>query len=928
MATVQKSNKINFYKFVPVKQVTSTAGAKDSSNIALTKAINTNTQAINNLGSTVNSLTKIAVDLKKAMLLQLDARQRKDFEPSYTSPKKSKGTVVKKISTQALKTPGFLENLFNLFGSLLKAAIVIPALQWLADPANQKKVEDVIDVLGKVFKFIAGWAKFGIVNTIEGLYDLLKEDATWEERLGGFLQGIVGFGSLLIGIRWLKNPTKIVTDFASALNFLRKNVQNFLSRRRRNPLRRRAAGGPVPHRSAGGWIRGPQSGYKVSLDGGRSTSFIGHGTEYVARKSNGGAFVVPFNTPATKRQPHLTQRRLGEARSQGYQLPGFSQGGKYLEEVKKRDGTSGDSKNKKIYLHWSGAGHNNTSPYKGNGYNTYIKGPGGQPVSVSKYGSGWPGHTYMKNGRNAAGIGLSAMLDYDKYGPNSWGPHAPTDAQYKGMAKEAAALATNWGWKPSDITDQRVRTHAEEYRDFPNLYRRHVSTDFRWDLSMLKPGQPAYSGGPKMREMIKREMTRFGPNTGSGDPPSDHTPGSNKKWNMGLGILDAVTGNLFNFDGVPTSSSSSSSSTSGGGAQRDGSGGDEKASSHNAHGFGALLDMIGKHESDSSGGYDAVNQIGIMGGHGVEGYSGPFSKMKQHNGKKLTSLTVGQVMDLQAPRSGMSDAEWIKQGRLHATGRYQIIGPTLKGLVDKGVVKRSDLYNEATQNKLGVELIKGRGRNAAALKSEWIGLKEETAGAILAAWDANGAKTSGGHSAASGGYSASGSGSGSYSSSGGGAAETRQTSPVNAFLGRFDPKRASASAESIYGDKAYSSSGMLPGEKEKAETLKKITEDRNDARQQINTKTQEIIRTALDAVAENNGANQQMVQQAAAQIQNLLARSQSSPQPQFVPTGGGGGGISGSGLGRAIGGSTGAAIGGTTAAVLNSFNNPLKGIFR
>ena len=37
----------------------------------------------------------------------------------------------------------------------------------------------------------------------------------------------------------------------------------------------------------GGWIQGPQSGYPVSLDGGRSVSFIGHGTEYVAQRSAG-----------------------------------------------------------------------------------------------------------------------------------------------------------------------------------------------------------------------------------------------------------------------------------------------------------------------------------------------------------------------------------------------------------------------------------------------------------------------------------------------------------------------------------------------------------------------------------------------------------------------------------------------------------------
>ena len=46
---------------------------------------------------------------------------------------------------------------------------------------------------------------------------------------------------------------------------------------------------------------------------GRSTAFIGHGREYVARKSDGEAFVVPLNTPGTKTQPHLTEKRMGEA---------------------------------------------------------------------------------------------------------------------------------------------------------------------------------------------------------------------------------------------------------------------------------------------------------------------------------------------------------------------------------------------------------------------------------------------------------------------------------------------------------------------------------------------------------------------------------------------------------------------------------------
>jgi len=88
-----------------------------------------------------------------------------------------------------------------------------------------------------------------------------------------------------------------------------------------------------PKMAAGGWITGPQSGYPVSLDGGRSTSFIGHGTEYVAQKKTGGAFVVPYDTPATRGNAGLTGRRTQEAANKGFSIPGFSAGG-LLQDMK------------------------------------------------------------------------------------------------------------------------------------------------------------------------------------------------------------------------------------------------------------------------------------------------------------------------------------------------------------------------------------------------------------------------------------------------------------------------------------------------------------------------------------------------------------------------------------------------------------------
>jgi hypothetical protein len=88
----------------------------------------------------------------------------------------------------------------------------------------------------------------------------------------------------------------------------------------------------TPKRAAGGWISGPMSGYPVSLDGGNSIAFEGHGTEWVGfKKAAGGrtndAFVVPFNTPATRSNGGLVNRRLSEAKNGGYSLPKFSAGG-------------------------------------------------------------------------------------------------------------------------------------------------------------------------------------------------------------------------------------------------------------------------------------------------------------------------------------------------------------------------------------------------------------------------------------------------------------------------------------------------------------------------------------------------------------------------------------------------------------------------
>ena len=110
---------------------------------------------------------------------------------------------------------------------------------------------------------------------------------------------------------------------------LKESRESFIKMMNKTNQNQKAIGGEValPQLAAGGWISGPQAGYPVSLDGGKSTSFIGHGTEYVARKKSGGAFVVPYDTPATRGNAGLTGRRQKEAADKGYSIPSFSSGG-------------------------------------------------------------------------------------------------------------------------------------------------------------------------------------------------------------------------------------------------------------------------------------------------------------------------------------------------------------------------------------------------------------------------------------------------------------------------------------------------------------------------------------------------------------------------------------------------------------------------
>ena len=876
LQNIRKSSKINFYKFVQVKEPMQSKSLRGQMP-EVAKTLNTNTLAINNLGATVNSIGAIAQDFKKIQIkrLELAIKNQKTFDANYTKTQKTKpfsGFSAAKL----VKKPSWLEGLMKMLSGLIKAAIIIPALKWLSDPKNREKVSNMIEALSKLATFIFKVAEFGVVNTIEGLYDLMSDTTTPWEKIGGLVKGLTGLGTLLLGLRWLSNPTRIITDFGNVLIFLHNN----LIRGRRGLLGRAGAlgllagaayggfklyqhlnedgsgGNPDPNDKGksqggkvlgsfaqGGWITGPQSGYPVSLDGGRSTSFIGHGTEYVARKSDGGAFVVPFSTPGTKTQPHLTEKRLGEAKSQGFNVPGFDGGGKVPEMF--MGGMMDTARN--WWKNLTGGGGQPTKPttsepVKKKGQNEKPVIGAGLPAVIA--GGKWAlnkGFTvaehpnFRKN--NYRGNGSNTGVGFSKDGGERVGGHSNGSLHYKGLA--------------IDITDWRPGA---------------------WKARTAQLAEQAYQLRDKMKlsQIIHDGWGQWFKGGGKSGPANVGHPE-----HLHLGFLEGISSGIKGGGGGSSSSRNIPAA---------------------AEGFGAILDLIGKRESDSFGGYNAVNQGGADGGHTALGYSGDYRKAPfNSSGKALTSMTVQEIMDKQFDDGSMSDSQWQAAGKLHAVGRYQFRGSTLKSLVDQGVVKPSDQFSPATQNKLAIALVKQTGGNVSRLKSTWIGLQKESDSAVSSAMAAGGSTTSIGQM---------------VSATTGNKSSVMTPKAKMTLRELFGP---SSSSEGMGISSGRGKTGVSPAsqfqQKRQQKKVLQQTTERNNARRQVTERSQEMIREVMSAVAQQNGVNSQAIQAAQQAIASVAAQSGGNSS-QLIPSG-------------TAGNAT-----GSIASTLQSTLNPLRGLIR
>ena len=872
MATIQKSTKINFYKFVQVKDPT--GGAKSVEG-EVVKSLNMNTGAVNNLGATVNSIANIANDFKRIQLqrLELAKKNQKDFEANYTKTQKKK--PFSGFSPAALvKKPSWLEGLFKMLSGLIKAAIVIPALKWLSDPANREKVTNMLKALSKLATFIFKVAEFGVVNTIEGLYTLLSDQSSPWEKIGGLVQGLTGLGTLLLGMRWLSNPTRIITDFGNVLIFLHNN----LIRGRRGLLGRAGAlgllagaayggyklythlnedgsgGKPDPNDKTegksqggkvlgsfaqGGWISGPQSGYGVSLDGGRSTSFIGHGTEYVARKADGGAFVVPFNTPATKTQPNLTNKRLGEAKSQGFSLPGFDRGGT-LPKLKK--------------LSQKGAFDHVYNLAKQSGGAKF-------PEIVAAQAMHETGYLNARNKRSVY-TATNRTNAFGQTGDRGWGtiPRKGFETGWTKYPDLSSAVNDNiklW---------HDVGNHAGNYNAFGNV------------LDGIASVAPAYS-----------------PNA---DPENIKKGFTTDKYSKGMVRALKVGG----FDVLALKDKQALTSSN--------SGGQRKTGNIFSNFMGGVKSFFGFGDKSESNNKKTKTQNKVKAvkpaSHPDTGSGFTVAGTRDQSGRPLVfSQPAAQMFAAAMKDSGINLGSFVASSGRSKAKNSEIGGdPNSHHLYGEALDINGEGYQwlKANGKRFGWQYVYNHNPDSAHFK--YVGAKSGTTPILSEA----GKEYAGGNSLE--GHIGEGSREGSHGEDA--KKKQEELSPKVKKMAEMFGKSSSSAGMRIGGGRGASGAAP-PSQFQQARKEKKLeqqTKNRNDARRQVTERSQEMIKEVMAAVAQQNGVNSQAIQAAQQALAQVAGASRGGGQPQLISTGGGGSNI------------------GSIASTLQSTLNPLRGLLR
>ena len=111
------------------------------------------------------------------------------------------------------------------------------------------------------------------------------------------------------------------------------------------------------------------------------------------------------------------------------------------------------------------------------------------------------------------------------------------------------------------------------------------------------------------------------------------------------------------------------------------------------------LNILGAHESDDAGGYNAVNQGGKDQGRTALGYVGDSSQSALFDNIGAAEMTIAEIRRRQTIPAN-SQAEFESLGGIGAAGRYQFTGPTLKWIVEKTGITLDTKFTKEVQDYL------------------------------------------------------------------------------------------------------------------------------------------------------------------------------------------------------------------------------------
>ena len=245
------AGKVRPYKVVSSAFSTSKYGVKMSTSHKRGLRVSTAkiVTSINRIGETVSSIGSIVEDMRdfyhdqiETMFniqqdldrsLQLEKDQDAEEEAEGGGPKtkeatdESKKELEKKSKKKGLF--GWLEDFLkpweNIASFLARAFISRAMLKWFADEKNLKKLENIIETIGKVGKFAMDLAAGSIGLLMDGLGSVFGGiDKVSNGKLGGAWDMIKGLGGVIAGVAGLKalgyllNPFSLISDIMGILD--------------------------------------------------------------------------------------------------------------------------------------------------------------------------------------------------------------------------------------------------------------------------------------------------------------------------------------------------------------------------------------------------------------------------------------------------------------------------------------------------------------------------------------------------------------------------------------------------------------------------------------------------------------------------------------------------------------------------------------